>query len=511
MKKQTKILLFLLAFALFALVGCSKKAETPVETAVKPPQKTVIYLNGNAIPFAKEGNTDLKLLSVEKGITIDVEKDADVAVTVNGQPVDKTLNLDVKKITREDTLKFEVKWREQTQTYTVNLMPSRFPDYTTEGESTTDGDYYLSTYDMGISYIFKLNSKGELIFYKSVTKPGENGQRIYTNGLDFRKQTTSDGKVRYTYMPYLAGAFADGDCAGINPGCVVVMDENYQIIDEVYYKGENGEEIMIDPHGFVWLDENHYILTTYKQMTLDVPKDLKATDNKADLAVLFIQEIKDGEVLWEFSSAEYEKFLYESNSVTWEKSTERCYDYVHVNSMDIDKDGNLLVSCRHLDAILKINRENGDLMWQLGGDRDEFRLAKDQKFSYQHSIVVAENGDYLLFDNANAAVDAEKAEFSSVIRMTVNEETKKVEAFERHNVLDYYSIYMGAIRELDAENGVYLYAVGGNYEIDKKTPPEWSMIEYTLTEAEEQQQVEHLFKFRFNEGYRRLYSANKCK
>ena len=508
MKKQTKILMFLLVFALFALVGCSKKTETPVETSAQAPDKTVIYLNGNAISFADEGNTDLKLLSVENGITIDVEKDEDVSVTVNGQAVDKTLTLDMNKITREDTLKFEVKWQTQVQTYTVNLMPSKFPDYTVEGESTTDGDYYLSTYDMGISYIFKLNNKGELIFYKSVTKEGENGERIYTNGLDFRKQTTSDGEVRYTYMPYLADAFADGDCTGINPGCVVVMDENYQIIDEVYYKGENGEDVMIDPHGFVWLDEDHYILTAYKQMTLDVPEDLKATDNKADLAVLLIQEIKDGEVLWEFSTADYEQFLYESNSVTWSKSMERCYDYVHFNSMDIDQDGNLLVSCRHLDAILKISREDGKLMWQLGGDKDEFKLTKDQKFSYQHSIVVAENGDYLIFDNANTAVAEERAENSSVIRMTVDQETKKVVAFERHNVLDYFSIYMGAIRELDAEKGVYLYSVGGNYEIDKNTPPEWSMIEYTLTEEKE---VEHLFKFRFNEGYRRLYCANKCE
>ena len=387
-------------------------------------------------------------------------------------------------------------------------MPSKFPDYTTEGESATDGDYYLSTYDMGVSYIFKLSSKGELIFYKSVTKAGENGARIYTNALDFTKQYTSDGSVRYTYMPYLEGAFADGDCAGINPGCVVVMDENYQVIEELYYKGDDGEDIMIDPHGFIWLDEDHYILTAYKQMTVDVPEDLGATDNKADLAVLFIQEIKDGEVLWEFNSADYDQFLYESNSVTWEKSMERCYDYVHFNYMDIDKDGNLLVSCRHLDAILKISREDGKLLWQLGGDYDEFGLTEKQKFSYQHSIIVAENGDYMLFDNANTAVDSKMADYSSVVRMSVDEKTKTVTAFERHNVLDFYSIYMGAIRELDAKEGIFLYSVGGNYLTDKKNPPQWSMIEYTL---DAEGKVEHIFKFRFNEGYRRLYCSNKCK
>ena len=71
-----------------------------------------------------------------------------------------------------------------------------------------------------------------------------------TNGLDFRKQYNSDGEIRYTYMPYLEDSFADGDCSGINPGCVVVMDENYEVIDEIYYLDENGDEMLIDPHGF---------------------------------------------------------------------------------------------------------------------------------------------------------------------------------------------------------------------------------------------------------------------
>ena len=58
---------------------------------------------------------------------------------------------------------------------------------------------------------------------------------------------------------------ADGDCSGINPGCVVVMDENYEVIDEIYYLDENGDEMLIDPHGFIWIDDGHYIVAAYKQ------------------------------------------------------------------------------------------------------------------------------------------------------------------------------------------------------------------------------------------------------
>ena len=126
---------------------------------------------------------------------------------------------------------------------------------------------------------------------------------------------------------------------------------------------------------------------------------------------------------------------------------------------------------------------------------------------YQHSIIMTESGGYMLFDNADAANWAGEADTSSVIRLTVDEENMTITDFVRYSVLDYFSNYMGAIRELDAENSVYLWSVGGNYSIDSNTPPEWSMIEYTETGGD----VLYNFCFRFDDGTRRLYCSNKCE
>ena len=126
---------------------------------------------------------------------------------------------------------------------------------------------------------------------------------------------------------------------------------------------------------------------------------------------------------------------------------------------------------------------------------------------YQHSIIMTESGGSMLFDNADAANWAGEADTSSVIRLTVDEENMTVTDFVRYSVLDYFSNYMGAIRELDAENSVYLWSVGENYSIDSDTPPEWSMIEYTETDGD----VSYHFCFRFDEGTRRLYCSNKCE
>lgn len=493
-------ILCLTSFCSLATIGCSKdKVTEPIDSD--------IYINGNAINFENGGGSvDLSLLSVENGIMLQVVSQDDEIIYINGEEVKDSLYVDVSEIKRNDVLDIDVVKDDKKISYAVNLMPSTFPDFTTEGESTTDGDFYLSTYDLSDNYIFKLNNQGDLIFYKAITKIDEDGNEVSTNGLDFRKQYTSNGEIRYTYMPYIEDAFADGDCIGINPGKVMVMDEDYHVIDEILYLDENGDEILIDPHGFIWIDEGHYIVTAYKQALVDAPEELGAVDNLVDVAALYIQEVKDGEILWEFSTIDYPEFLYESSSIDWSASTSMCYDYAHFNSMSIDQDNNLLVSLRNVDSIVKISREDGSLIWQLGGKYDEFGLSDEQLFSRQHSIIVTEDGSYMMFDNANVAVRGGNSEYSSVIRLSVDEDDKRVTDFIRYQVVDYYSNYMGAIREIDSENSVYLWSVGGNSTADIETPPEWSMVEYSEVDGK----VSYNFCFRFAEGSRRLYCSNKC-
>ena len=426
---------------------------------------------------------------MEDGITVSAVKEGEEEISVNGEEYTDPVTLDVSAITRDETIDIEITDDTGTVDYTINLMPSSFLDYTTEGESQTAGDYYLTTYDEEVNYIFKLDNQGNLIFYK------ETGE----NALDFRKQYNSEGEVRYTYLQYLENSFCG--IGGINPGCVVIMDENYDVIEEVYYQTSDGEEIMIDPHGFIYIDDGHYILAAYEDIVVEeIPEELGAQDDSAYLAVLYIQEIQDGEVLWEFCSQDYEKFLSATTAVAWETSMEECSDYMHFNSMYIDNDANLLISCRNINSIIKVSRQTGELIWILGGSEDEFGLTEDQIFSRQHSIIVTDDGSYMLFNNANEEVEAGKTEVSSIIKLKVDEETMTVTEYSKTDT-EFFSNYMGAIRELDSENGIYLYSAGGDYT---GGIPEYSMIEYSETEG-------YLFTFRFNEGNRRLYCANKCE
>jgi hypothetical protein len=75
----------------------------------------------------------------------------------------------------------------------------------------------------------------------------------------------------------------------------------------------------------------------------------------------------------------------------------------HANAIEIDLDGNLLVSFRNSDEISKINTVTGEITWRLGGKNNQFTFRNDnlQGFSHQHGIRRLDNGHIILFDDGN--------------------------------------------------------------------------------------------------------------
>jgi hypothetical protein len=78
------------------------------------------------------------------------------------------------------------------------------------------------------------------------------------------------------------------------------------------------------------------------------------------------------------------------------------YDYMHVNSVREDSDGNLLASGRELHAVVKLDRRTGRIIWRLGGKRSDFRMPRDARFAWQHDAQRAPNGTVRVFDNEAA-------------------------------------------------------------------------------------------------------------
>lgn len=83
-----------------------------------------------------------------------------------------------------------------------------------------------------------------------------------------------------------------------------------------------------------------------------------------------------------------------------EGSSEPIYDWTHANSLVLSEDGSAwYLGVRHFDAILKVDRASGDLLWVLGGPYSDFEFEDtDSMFNHQHFSQMTDD-TVLVFDN----------------------------------------------------------------------------------------------------------------
>jgi hypothetical protein len=150
-----------------------------------------------------------------------------------------------------------------------------------------------------------------------------------------------------------------------------------------------------DLHEFLLTDRGTALLTTYSV----VPADLRSVGGLRDDTIqdAIFQEIDlaSGRVLMEWHSLDH---IPMSESY-WPVG--RNWDYVHLNSIAVDRDENLLVSSRNTHTVYKLDRRTGAIIWRLGGKRSDFTLASNAVFRWQHDARRQPDGSITLFDNGD--------------------------------------------------------------------------------------------------------------
>jgi hypothetical protein len=76
-------------------------------------------------------------------------------------------------------------------------------------------------------------------------------------------------------------------------------------------------------------------------------------------------------------------------------------NWTHGNALDLDPDGNVIVSFRNLGEIAKIDVTSGNVMWRMGGRRSDLVFVDSlfPIFSGQHSVRVSGPGEVMILDN----------------------------------------------------------------------------------------------------------------
>jgi hypothetical protein len=252
------------------------------------------------------------------------------------------------------------------------------------------------------------------------TGPGEPGPMILTRGgrlVWYSPNTglppgTGPGRFDFTVQSYRGQAVLtwwEGRITnGYGSGQAVIADSSYRTVAIV----KAGHGLQADLHEFVITPQDTALITAYRP----VPADLSELGGPANGVALSgtVQEvdIASGRVLFEWSSLDHVPVT-DTYVPFYGGTTANPFDYLHINSIAIAADGDLLVSGRNTSAVYKVARPSGQVTWRLGGKQSSFQMADGATFWWQHHVRPQGANVLSIFDDG--AAPAKEAQSRAIL------------------------------------------------------------------------------------------------
>ncbi len=257
-------------------------------------------------------------------------------------------------------------------------VPSDFPHVSITNSIYPSSEYVFINTRQAPYYSIIFDTRGDPVWYRR-TPDRRDDFKIQANG----------------WITMLVG---DG-YGGSGPG-FIALDQNFEFIKSM--RATNG--YATDDHDFYVLPDSGYILIGQKETTVDMSEYVTGGRTDATVLETCIQEFTaDDQLVYTWSSWDH----FDIRDLELESLTSGHIRFPHINAIDIDEDGQLLISSRHLSEISKINRQSREFIWRWCGVPDspnnDFQFDRDHLngFRNQHSITSLGNQSYLLFDNGN--------------------------------------------------------------------------------------------------------------
>jgi hypothetical protein len=231
-----------------------------------------------------------------------------------------------------------------------------------------------------------IDELGHPIWFQPV---GANEQAANLRVQDYR------GEPVLTWWQGKNSPSGPGEGLGVN----YVYDRSYHQIAVV--AAGNGYEA--DLHEFRITPRGTAFITVYNH----IPYDLSSVGGAANGIVVdgVAQEVDvaTGAVVWEWHSIEHVP-LSESQSAPPASAT-ASYDYFHINAINWDEDGNVLVDARNTWTVYKIDYRSKAIIWRQGGKSSTFRVttgADGTQTAWQHDPEAVDRHTIRIFDNEAA-------------------------------------------------------------------------------------------------------------
>ena len=346
------------------------------------------------------------------------------------------------------------------RTYDKKSMPKDYTHFKVAGESVTGNNILITphTSNFGTGYITELDCTGKIVRYKHIPK----------FAFTPRKFRFSDGTVYYVFAQSEYRADHDYDMAKL-----VVLDGNFETVnDDVrllpYGSIKEDDDGLIDPHDYVVLGKNHFILMAMRYSVADNIPGFEG--RKIQVKNIIIQEQKDGEVVFQFETNDHPELfavcgrymvghnLPPMNFENYIEGAEWYADPIHLNSMWLDRERDeLLLSMRQI-GLVKISHRDGSIKWVMGRRRcDISGVTAEMLPLLQHDARGHRDGTITVFDNMS------RDRHTRICEYKIDEDNLKLEYFNEYISNYPRSFFMG--NALRVGDGVYQLAYGGGMKI----------------------------------------------
>ena len=309
--------------------------------------------------------------------------------------------------------------------FTTDTLPSDLPTYRASGSEPSPGYVVFSAGRYGIV----IDNTGRVVWYRRFP----NGP-----GLNFIAQPNG----RYSARP----PNAPGE-----PGRWVEIDP----LGNVTHALECGRGLQPRLHDLIALPAGDYWLLCDETRRMD----LTSVGGVASASVTgtIVQHVSStGALLFDWSP-------FDHFAITDVDASERrgaSVNWTHGNAIDLDGDGNVLVSFRNLNEVTKIDTRTGDVLWRLGGRRNQFTFvgAPTPSFVGQHSARASAPGSLLLLDNIGDPAQS-RAEW-----YVIDERARTARLVQSYGTPGVMTLIGGSVQPLPGGRTLVSFGTSGHVE-----------------------------------------------
>jgi hypothetical protein len=183
--------------------------------------------------------------------------------------------------------------------------------------------------------------------------------------------------------------------AGIGAGEDVIYDSSYRQLAVIHA----GNGLSADLHEFTLTPQGTALVTAYYPVHWNASALHMSSQQVVLDSVVQEIDIKTGLVLYQWDSLDHVP-LTDTHQLAV-KSPSAPFDYFHINSIELEHDGNLLISARNTWAAYEVDHQTGAILWALGGKRSSYKLGPGVTFAFQHDVRLHADSDgtVTLFDD----------------------------------------------------------------------------------------------------------------